>query len=122
MLGAAAQAMSQSREAIQVFFFCKRTHLKPPGQRTATLDQHLVWMKAQHEAGTIILSGPSPDLELGMYLIRAGSPEEANRIAASDPYTVAGDSSYELQQWNIRQITGVGPFTAAGLGLADRGL
>jgi hypothetical protein len=57
-----------------------------------------------------------------MYLIRAGSREEAEESAASDPYTAKGDSSYELLQWNIRQIMGVGPFTAAELGLADRGL
>ena len=105
-----------------MFFFCKRSHLKPPGQRKATLDEHLVWMEEQHQAGTIIFSGPSPDLKLGMYLIRAKSREEADRIAAGDPYTALGDSTYELQQWNVRQIMGVGPFTAAGLGLADRGL
>jgi uncharacterized protein YciI len=105
-----------------MWFFCKRANLKPPGQRNATLDEHLVWMKQQHESGKIILSGPSPDLQLGMYLIRAGSREEAEEIAASDPYTAKGDSSYELLQWNIRQIMGVGPFTAAELGLADRGL
>lgn len=105
-----------------MFFFCKRFNLKPPGQRKATLDTHLAWMQREHEAGRIILSGPSPDLTLGMYLIRAASREEAEAIAASDPYTVEGDSSYELVQWNIRQIMGVGPFTAAGLGLAGRGL
>ncbi len=105
-----------------MWFFCKRTHLKQPGQRTATLDTHLVWMKQQHESGRIILSGPSPDLTLGMYLIRAGNFEEAEQIAASDPYTQDGDSVYELTQWNIRQIMGVGPFTAEGLGLANKGL
>lgn len=105
-----------------MWFFCKRTHLKEPGQRKATLDTHLVWMKQQHEAGRIILSGPSPDLKTGMYLIRTDSREEAERVAASDPYTQEGDSTYELTQWNIRQIMSVGPFTAAGLGLADRGL
>lgn len=50
------------------------------------------------------------------------SREDAERIAASDPYTVQGDSVFELTQWNIRQIMGIGPFTATGLGLADRGL
>lgn len=54
-----------------------------------------------HEARKIVLSGPSPDLKLGMYLIRAGSLE-THRIAASDPYIEVGDSSYELSQWNIR--------------------
>jgi len=105
-----------------MWFFCKRTNLKPPGERTSTLDIHLAWMKQQHLAGTIVMSGPSPDLKLGMYLIRADSREHAERIAASDPYTEAGDSSYELTEWNVRQIMGVGPFTAAELGLADRGL
>ena len=55
-----------------------------------------------HEARKIVLSGPSPDLKLGMYLIRAGSLEETHRIAASDPYIEVDDSSYELSQWNIR--------------------
>jgi uncharacterized protein YciI len=105
-----------------MWFFCKRTNLKPPGARSSTLDLHLAWMKQQHLAGKILLSGPSPDLKLGMYLIRADSRDEAERIAASDPYTEAGDASYELTEWNVRQIMGVGPFTAAELGLADRGL
>ena len=105
-----------------MWFFCKRSHLKVPGARKATLDTHLAWMQTMHEAGKIILSGPSSDLTLGMYLIRAETIEEAHHIAASDPYTELGDSTYELIQWNIRQIMGVGPFTAAGLGLADRGL
>jgi uncharacterized protein YciI len=105
-----------------MWFFCIRTNLKEPGKRAATLDEHLVWMKQQHEHGRILMSGPSPDLKLGMYLIRADSREAADRIAASDPYTVKGDSEFELIQWNVRQIAGIGPFTAAELGLADRGL
>ncbi|HEV8502073.1 MAG TPA: YciI family protein [Casimicrobiaceae bacterium] len=105
-----------------MWFFCKRTHLKEPGKRAATLDEHLMWMKQQHDAGAIVMSGPSPDLKLGLYLIRADSRDAAERIAASDPYTVKGDTTFELIQWNIRQIAGIGPFTAAGLGLADRGL
>jgi uncharacterized protein YciI len=105
-----------------MWFFCKRTNLRPPGQRRSTLDLHLAWMKEQHLAGKIMLSGPSPDLRFGMYLIVAGSREEADRIAASDPYTSAGDASYELTEWNVRQIMGIGPFTAAELGLADKGL
>lgn len=105
-----------------MWFFCKRANLRPPGQRSSTLDLHLAWMKEQHLAGRIMMSGPSPDLRFGMYLIIAGSREEADRIAASDPYTAAGDSSYELTEWNVRQIMGIGPFTAAELGLADKGL
>jgi len=105
-----------------MWFFCRRENIRPPGQRKATLDEHLQWMKEQHDAGRILMSGPSPDLKFGMYLIRASSPEHAQQIAASDPYTMKGDSKFELTQWNIRQIMGIGPFTAAGLGLDNRGL
>jgi uncharacterized protein YciI len=105
-----------------MWFLCVRKNLKSPGSRKATLDEHLTWMRQQHEAGTILLSGPTPDLMYGIYLIRADSREHADSIAAGDPYTRVGDSSYELTQWNIRQIMGVGPFTAAELGLAGRGL
>jgi uncharacterized protein YciI len=123
-LEAVVQTSAAFREIKEetMFFFCKRFNLKAPGQRTATLDGHLAWMKKQHESCAIVLSGPSPDLKFGMYLIRASCRDEAERIAASDPYTVCGDSTYELQQWDIRQIMGVGPFNAAALGLADRGL
>ena len=55
-----------------------------------------------------------------MYLIRASAPEHAQQIAASDPYRVKGDSKFELTQWIIRQIMGIGPFIA-GLGLDNRG-
>jgi uncharacterized protein YciI len=73
-------------------------------------------MKAQHEAGTIVLSGPTPDRKTGMYLIRAKDRAEAERIAGSDPYTAAGFTSFELIEWDIHQILGAGPFTAQGLG------
>ncbi len=72
-------------------------------------------MKQQHEAGRIVLSGPTPDRKVGMYLIRAGSREEAEQIAASDPYTAAGCTTFELTEWEIHQILGAGPFTAEGL-------
>jgi uncharacterized protein YciI len=105
-----------------MWFFCRREHLREPGKRQSSLEEHFVWMKAQHDAGSIVMSGPSPDLKYGMYLIRARTYEEAERIAASDPYTVAGDSRFVLFEWDVRQIAGVGAFSAAGVGLANRGL
>jgi uncharacterized protein YciI len=91
-----------------MWFFCQRRNLRPREQRIASLKQHLTWMKEQHELGTIVLSGPSPDRQLGMYLIRAASRADAERIAAGDPYTVAGDTTYELIEWQINEILGVG--------------
>jgi uncharacterized protein YciI len=90
-----------------------RRPTKPRDQWTVTLDQHLIWMKHQHHAGPILFSGPTPDRRYGVYVIRAESKQEAEQIAASDPYTAAGFCAFELLEWEVHQIMGVGPFTSA---------
>ena len=57
---------------------------------------------------------PSGD-RVGIYLIRCGSREEAEAIAASDPFTAAGHCSFELIDWEVHQVLGAGPFSSAGL-------
>ena len=49
--------------------------------------------------------------------VEAGIPrDEAERIAGSDPFTAAGGCNFELIEWNVHQIMGVGPFSQAELG------
>ncbi|HEX6512426.1 MAG TPA: YciI family protein [Chloroflexota bacterium] len=98
------------------WFLAQRRGLKPREEWTVTLDQHLAWMKEQHEAGSIVLSGPTPDRKIGMYLIRAKDRADAERIAGGDPYTAAGCTTFDLIEWEIHQILGAGPFSASGLG------
>jgi uncharacterized protein YciI len=90
-----------------------RRPVKPREEWTVSLDDHLVWMKQQHESGKILFSGPAADRKYGIYVIRAASKAEAETIAGSDPYTAAGFTAFELLEWEIHQIMGVGPFTAA---------
>ncbi|HVA22838.1 MAG TPA: YciI family protein [Chloroflexota bacterium] len=98
------------------WFLAQRRAVKPREEWTVSLDRHLAWMKEQHEAGTIALSGPTPDRKIGMYLIRAKDRAEAERIAAGDPYTAAGFTTFDLIEWEIHQILGAGAFSAQGLG------
>lgn len=98
-----------------MWYLILRKAAKPREEWAVTLDQHLVWMKRQHEAGRILFSGPTPDRKLGIYVIRAASREEAERIAAGDPYTEAGCCTFDLIEWEVHQVMGVGPFTAAEL-------
>jgi uncharacterized protein YciI len=98
-----------------MWYLVLRRAIRPRQEWTVTLDEHLVWMKQQHEAGKILFSGPTPDRQLGIYVIRAGSREEAERIAASDPFTAAGFCTFDLIEWEVHQVLGVGPFTAAEL-------
>jgi len=60
-----------------------------------------------------VLSGPTLDRSMGIYLIRTGSRSEAEAIAGSDPFTVAGHCTFVLIEWEVHQVLGVGPFTAA---------
>ncbi|HEY2988329.1 MAG TPA: YciI family protein [Candidatus Binatia bacterium] len=98
-----------------MWYLIHRRPIRPREKWTVSLDQHLVWMKQQHDAGRILFSGPTADRKLGIYVIRAGSREEAEKLAASDPYTQAGLCAFELFEWEVHQILGSGPFTAAEL-------
>ncbi|MCY4442068.1 MAG: YciI family protein [Deltaproteobacteria bacterium] len=96
-----------------MWFIGLRSAVKPREEWNVTLDEHLAWMKRQHEAGKIVMSGPTPDRKLGIYLIRADSREEAEGIAGSDPYTAAGFCTFELIEWELHQVMGAGPFSLA---------
>jgi uncharacterized protein YciI len=96
-----------------MWYLVLRRPIKPREEWTVSLDRHLVWMKQQHETGTILFSGPTADRKYGVYVIRAASKDEAEKIAAGDPYTAAGFCAFELLEWEVHQILGVGPFSAA---------
>ena len=100
-----------------MWYIClrRRKTVQPEGGRRVTLDDHLAWMRAQHEAGNVLFSGPSPKRGLGIYVIRASSEEAANRIAQADPFTVDGQCEFDLIEWDVRQALGAGPFTAADI-------
>lgn len=94
-----------------VWYLAIRRELRPRKEWTVSLEDHLNWMRQQHEAGSILFSGPSPDRTLGIYVIRAASQEQAAEIAAGDPYTKGGCTTFDLYPWEIHQILGVGNFT-----------
>ena len=98
-----------------MWYLIHRKPVRPREEWTVSLDEHLAWMKQQHLAGRILFSGPTSDRKLAIYVIRAGSREEAERIAGSDPYTKAGFCVFEIFEWEIHQMLGVGPFTSAEL-------
>jgi uncharacterized protein YciI len=98
-----------------MWYLVLRRPVKPREEWTVSLDQHLLWMKQQHESGKILFSGPTTDRKYGIYVIRADSKAEAEKIAAGDPYTAAGFCAFDLLEWEVHQIMGAGPFTAAEL-------
>ncbi len=98
-----------------MWFVCLRRSVLPREQWTVSVDEHLAWMKQQHEAGAILMSGPGTyqGEQYGIYLIHAPSKADAEAIAAGDPFTVAGHCDFELIEWDVHQILGAGPFQRA---------
>jgi uncharacterized protein YciI len=92
------------------WFLCLRRDLRPRSEWTVGLPAHLEWMRDRHGAGDIVLSGPAPGRGLGIYLIRAADEPAAAAIAATDPYTTAGQTGFELIPWDIHQMLGIGSF------------
>jgi predicted O-methyltransferase YrrM/uncharacterized protein YciI len=103
-----------------MWYLALRRDIAPRQTWTATLDEHLAWMKTQHDAGHILFSGPTSDIHTGIYIIRARSRDEATRIAADDPFTRAGHCAFELFEWDVRQALGMGPFSVAELDAANK--
>jgi uncharacterized protein YciI len=96
------------------YYLCLRHPVRPRSEWTVTLQEHLDWMRACHEAGTVVISGPSRDRSVSLYLIRAMSRSQAEEVAASDPFTAGGECRYELIEWEIHQVMGIGDFVAPG--------
>lgn len=94
------------------YFLCMRYPLRPRSEWEVTLQEHLDWMRDRHADGSVVVSGPSRDRSVSLYLIRSEDLDAAERIAAADPFTVGGECRFELIEWEVHQILGIGDFTA----------
>lgn len=110
-----------------MWYLILRRDVQPREEWTVTLDEHLAWLKRQHEDGTILFSGPTPDIEGpdgpkaagevsgGIYVVRASSREQAEQIAGDDPFTRAGQCAFDLLEWQVKHVLGIGAFSATEL-------
>jgi uncharacterized protein YciI len=79
-----------------------------PEQIGEHLPQHLEYMIDLERKGVLFASGPLSDTEAkmrgdGLTILRAGSMDEALRIAETDPFFVAGLRSFELREWTLME-------------------
>ena len=98
-----------------MWYLVLRRDVRPRAEWALGLDDRLRWMRAQHAAGAILFSGPSRDRRYGIYVVRAGSLAEAEAVARGDPFTAAGYTAFEIIEWEVHQVLGAGPFTAAAM-------
>jgi uncharacterized protein YciI len=64
--------------------------------------RHLAFLEEQDSRGKILARGPFTDGSGGLVIYRASSLEEAQDIAASDPYVTEGARRLELHEWAMR--------------------
>ena len=65
------------------------------------IKKHVDHLKRLDKKGQLILCGPFKDYNGGIIIIRAGSLEEANYVAESDPYITEKFSTYELRTLDL---------------------
>ncbi|MFA6028239.1 MAG: YciI family protein [Elusimicrobiota bacterium] len=76
-------------------------HEKPELITKTLVEKHVAHLEDLDDAGKLVLCGPFKDFKGGMVVVKAGSADEARRIAESDPFVKSGFESYELRTWEL---------------------
>ncbi|KUI26511.1 YciI family protein [Mycobacterium sp. GA-2829] len=83
-----------------MFHVLTLTYLQPLDVIDQSRPAHLEWLGAEVEAGRILLAG-RVESQTGAILVTGDlSAEEADALAAADPYTKAGVVSYARTSFN----------------------
>ena len=91
-----------------MFHTLKSTYLQPSDVVEQTRPAHLEFLKAEIDAGRLLLAGRQEDGSGGMLITTDMSAEDAQDIVDRDPYTRAGVARYDRSSFN-------GAYRAAGL-------
>ncbi|MDT5211463.1 MAG: hypothetical protein QOF67_3878 [Mycobacterium sp.] len=86
----------------------KSTYLQSPDVVEQTRPAHLEFLKAETDAGRLLLAGRQEDGSGGMLITTDMDSKAAQDIVDRDPYTRAGVARYERSSFN-------GAYRAAGL-------
>ncbi|MBV7258006.1 YciI family protein [Erythrobacter crassostreae] len=85
-------------------FIASLTYTVPIEQIDTLLGAHLDWLKAGHASGHFMAWGPKEPRDGGLIFIRAESREEAERLAASDPFITKGVANSQMIEWTPRFV------------------
>ena len=91
-----------------MFHVLKSTYVRSPDVVEQTRPAHLEFLKAEIDAGRLLLAGRQEDGSGGMLITADMSSEDAQDIVDRDPYTRAGVARYERSSFN-------GAYRAPGL-------
>jgi len=74
--------------------------LKYPAPATSELrSRHQSYVREQGQKGKLVLAGRFTDVSGGLIIWKPNSKEEAENIAAHDPYVLEKYATYQLKEW-----------------------
>lgn len=78
-----------------------------PGRIADVLLEHYRWIIALEKTGVVFASGPLSPKEggpgVGMTVFRASSFEEAEALAAGDPFVTGGAAEFRIERWQLNE-------------------
>jgi uncharacterized protein YciI len=77
-------------------FILLLTYIKPIADVDAVLEPHRAFLDKYFEQGKFVCAGRQRPRTGGVILCNAGTREEVERIAAEDPFSVAGVAAYQV--------------------------
>ncbi|MEN8654515.1 YciI family protein [Streptomyces sp. 21So2-11] len=80
-------------------FVLELTYTEPLERVNELLDAHVAWLDAQYTAGVFIASGRKVPRDGGVILAVGVDRSRVERIAAEDPFTVAGVCVYRITEF-----------------------
>jgi uncharacterized protein YciI len=86
-------------------YFAAFLPMKDPVKNQELRPAHIAFLTKGENEGTIYARGKFLDGAGGLVIYKAGSLEEAQKLAESDPYVANGARTLELHEWDVK-ITG----------------
>lgn len=78
-----------------------------PERIPSVMLQHYGWIIELEKRGDVFVSGPVSDREgnqaAGVTVFRAENWEQADQLAAGDPFVSSGAVSFEIKRWQINE-------------------
>lgn len=90
----------------KVYFVMQRRIVAPDKLPPVLLD-HYHWIIGLEKAGRVFASGPVSKRDgttgVGMTIFRAADFDEADAMAASDPFVTSGAAEFTMERWQVNE-------------------
>jgi uncharacterized protein YciI len=83
-------------------YFLLEYRYADPDARARVRPEHLAYMGSLHDAGAVVLAGPTADSRGAVVVLDVADESAAREVLAADPYTREGVSTVAtLREWNV---------------------